>query len=396
MKLPIYLDHHATTPCDPAVVEAMLPYFGERFGNPSSRSHAFGWEAEDAAERAREDVARLIGCRSKEIVFTSGATESNNLAIHGTLAAYRSKGRHMISCVTEHKAVLDPAAAFEKAGGEVTYLGVDRLGRIVLDELKQAIRPGTVLVTLMTANNEVGTIHPLAEIGSITREAGVLFHTDAAQAAGMLPIDVEAMKIDLLSLSAHKMYGPKGVGALYVRRRNPRVRLVPISQGGGHERGRRSGTLNVPGIVGLGRAASLAAKNMAAGGEKIAALRNRLEEQIRGGIESVVRNGDPDHSLPNNLNMSFPWVDGESLLMAMEDVAVSPASACSSGAHEASYVLLALGIDDDLARSSIRFGLGRYTTEEEIDYAAAKVIAAVERLRAFSPMFEREAGRETA
>jgi cysteine desulfurase len=394
MKVPVYLDNHATTPCDPRVVEAMVPYFTDRFGNASSRTHSFGWEAEDAINRAREDVAALIGARAKEIVFTSGATESNNLAIKGLLDAPASRVRHIVTCVTEHKAILDPCAWAEEHGAEVTYLPVDRMGHFSLDGLRAAVRDDTVLITLMAANNETGLIHPLAEIGAIARERGVFFHTDAAQAVGKIPIDVEEMNIDLLSLSGHKIYGPKGVGALYARRRSPRVRIHPELHGGGHERGLRSGTVNVPGVVGLGNACLLAEREMEEESGRLAALRERLCKTIGESLDEVSRNGDPDETLPGSLNLSFAFVDGETLLMGMEDVAVSPGSACSSGAHEPSYVLTAMGVEKDLARSSIRFGLGRFNTEEEIDYAAGKVVETVSRLRKYSPIYQ--ANRDSA
>lgn len=385
MKLPVYLDHHATTPCDPRVVEAMLPYFTERFGNAASRSHRFGWEAEDAVERAREKVAALLGCRSKEIVFTSGATESNNLAIKGVLEDRGVDRRHVVSCVTEHAAVLDPLAWAEGLGCEVTYLAVDATGRVDPEDVRRGIRDNTALVTIMAANNEIGTIHPIAEIGAAARERGVIFHTDAAQAFGKIPMGVDAMAIDLLSISAHKIYGPKGVGALYVRRRDPRVRLAAQIHGGGHERKVRSGTLNVTGIVGLGEASALAAAEMEQESARIGALRDRLHREIVAGLGGVTRNGDPDHSLPGSLSLTFEHVEGEALLMDLEDVAISPASACSSGSFRPSHVLLAVGLDASRAQSTVRFGLGRFTTEEEVDYAAAKVVASVRRLRSLSP-----------
>jgi len=391
MKLPVYLDHNATTPCDPRVVEAMVPWFSTRFGNPASRSHSFGWEAEEGVNLGREEVASLIGCRPKEIFFTSGATESDNLAIKGVVEACGVERPHIISCVTEHKAVLDPLAWLGEQGVDVTLLPVDHEGHVDLDQLKGAIGGNTVLVSLMAANNETGVLHPLAGIGKVTREAGILFHTDAAQAVGKIPIDVEEMNVDLLSLSAHKIYGPKGVGALYVRRRNPRVRIARQSHGGGHERGLRSGTVNVPGVVGFGAACRLAGEAMGKEAPRLAALRGRLEERITSRLDGVHRNGDPVNCLPGTLNLSFEYVDGETLLMAMEDVAVSPGSACSSGAHESSYVLEALGIGRELARSSLRFGLGRFTTEEEIDFAAERVIEAVTRLRRFSPLYHEDA-----
>jgi cysteine desulfurase len=387
MKLPVYLDNHSTTPCDPRAAEAMLPYFHERPGNPASRHHSYGWEAGDAVARAREQAAALIGARPVEILFTSGATESNNLAIQGVLRGARNSGGHVVTCVTEHASLLDPCAWMEREGAEVTRIPVDSGGRIEPEEVRRAIRQETVLVSVMAANNEIGVIAPLAEIGAVAREAGVFFHTDAAQAVGKIPIDVEAMKIDLLSLSAHKMYGPKGVGALFVRRRSPRVSLEAILHGGGQERRMRSGTLNVPGIVGLGRACSLALEEMDADGVRVAALRDRLYETITGALDRVHRNGDPRRSLPNNLSLTFDCVEAEALLMELEDVALSPGSACSSGSFEPSHVLLALGLGVEKALSTIRFGLGRFNTEEEIDFAAERVIHAVRRLRAHSPLY---------
>jgi cysteine desulfurase len=390
MKLPVYLDSHATTPCDPGVLEAMLPYFAERFGNAASRSHRFGWEAEEALERARTEVAGLVGCRPKEIVFTSGATESNNLAIKGVLEERGYAGSHVVSAATEHASVLDPLAYAEGKGADVTLLPVDRLGRVDPEAVRRAIRKETVLVTLMAANNEIGTLAPLAEIGMVAREKGVLFHTDAAQAFGKVPIDVEAMGIDLLSVSAHKIYGPKGSGALFVRRRDPRVRLEAQVHGGGHERGVRSGTVNVPGAVGLGRAASLAKELMEGESKRIAALRDRLHRTIASSIDEMERNGDPEWGLPNNLSLTFRYVEADSLLMALEDVALTPASACASGSRLPSHVLLAIGLGAEKALSTVRFGLGRFTTEEEIDWAAHRVIEAVRRLRACSPFYGRE------
>ncbi len=391
MKRPVYLDSHATTPCDPRVLRAMEPYFTTVFGNPSSRSHSYGMEAEDAVLGAREAIGSLIHCRPKEVIFTSGATEANNLALFGAYHAGRDKGNHVVTCVTEHKAVLDPCERLEKQGARVTRLPVSPTGMIDLDALEAALTDDTILVSLMAANNEIGVLHPMQAIGSLTRARGILFHTDATQAVGKIPVDVEEAGIDLLSMSGHKMYGPKGVGALYVRRRSPRVRLEPMIWGGGQERGFRSGTLNVTGIVGLGEACRIAALEMKAEGERLAVLRDRLADRIFSELDEVVRNGDREHSLPHNLNVSFRYVDGESLLMDMEHVAVSPGSACSSGAHEPSFVLKALGLDDDLARSSIRFGLGRFTTDEEIAFAADRVIETVKRLRRFSPLYP---GRE--
>jgi cysteine desulfurase len=387
LQKPVYLDNHATTPCDPRVVEAMLPFFTERFGNAASRSHRFGWEAEEAVERAREEVAGLLGCRAKEIVLTSGATESNNLAIKGVLEDHGWAGSHVVSCGTEHASVLDPLACAEGRGTEVTLLPVDAKGRVSPEMLRGAIRENTVLVTFMAANNEIGTIAPLAKIGAVAREKGVLFHTDAAQAFGKIPLDVGGMGIDLLSLSAHKIYGPKGVGALYVRRREPRVLLEAQIHGGGHERKMRSGTLNVPGIVGLGKAASLARAEMAAEAERTRSLRDRLHRKIVSALDGVEWNGDRENLLPNNLSLTFEGVESEALLMDLEEVAITPASACSSGSMKPSHVLLALGLGQERALSTARFGLGRFTTEEEIDFAADRVIGSVRRLRAHSPLY---------
>jgi len=388
MKLPIYLDHHATTPVDPRVLEAMLPYFTEAFGNPASRNHAFGWTAEKAVEQARQQVADLVGAAPKEIVFTSCATEANNLALKGAAAMYAEKGNHIVTCATEHKAVLDPCHQLEKQGFRVTYLPVRPDGLIDLAELRAAITPRTILISIMTANNEIGVIQPVAEVGAIAREHGILFHTDAVQAVGKIPVDVNQVEADLVSLSGHKIYGPKGVGALYVRRRNPRVLLAEQISGGGHERGMRSGTLNVPGIVGLGRAAELCRLEMAAESGRLRRLRDRLREKLQASLDGVYVNGSLEHRLPHNLNVSFAWVEGESLLMGINDVAVSSGSACTSASLEPSYVLKALGAGDDLAHSSIRFGLGRWTTDEEVDYVADKVAAVVRRLREMSPLYE--------
>ncbi len=388
MKLPIYMDYHATTPVDPRVLEAMLPYFSETFGNAASRNHPFGWTAEEAVERARKQVADLIGANAKEVIFTSGATESNNLAIKGVAEMYREKGNHIITCVTEHKAVIDTCKKLEKQGCRVTYLPVQKDGRISLDDLLAAITDRTILITIMTANNEIGVIQPLAEIGAIAKEKGILFHTDAVQAAGKIPFNVNEMKSDLVSISAHKMYGPKGVGALYVRRRNPRVLLSEQISGGGHERGMRSGTLNVPGIVGLGKAAELCKGEMATDAERLRQLRDYLNEGLHRNLDELYINGSMEHRLPHNLNISFAYVEGESLLMGINDVAVSSGSACTSASLEPSYVLKALGAGDDLAHSSIRFGLGRWTTKEEIDYVVEKLTNVVQRLREMSPLYE--------
>ncbi len=395
LTLPIYMDNHATTPLDPRALEAMMPYLTDRFGNAASRNHAFGWQAEEAVEAARKQVAALIGATAKEIVFTSGATESDNLAIKGAAHMYREKGNHIITVVTEHKAVIDTCKHLEKEGFDVTYLPVGRDGLVDLDQLRAAITGRTILVSIMAANNEVGVLQPIAEIGRITRERGVLFHTDAVQAAGKVPFDVDAAYVDMASLSAHKMYGPKGVGALYVRRRNPRVLLTPIIDGGGHERGMRSGTLNVPGIVGFGKATALCREELPAESARVAALRDRLYEGLRRNLEEIFVNGSMTHRLPGNLNLSFAYVEGESLLMGVSDVAVSSGSACTSATLEPSYVLKALGVGDDLAHSSIRFGLGRFNTEEEVDFVVDKLSAVVARLREMSPLYEfaRESGK---
>jgi cysteine desulfurase len=384
----IYLDSQATTSVDPQVLETMLPWFHEKFGNAASRSHSFGWEADKAVESARATLAAGIGAKSREILFTSGATESDNLAILGVAKMYASKGKHLITCVTEHKAVLDPMQALENDGWKITCLEVDENGCLSLDDLKNAIQENTVLVSIMHGNNEVGTVHPIAEIGAICREAGVLFHCDATQTFGKMPLDVEAMNIDLLSASAHKIYGPKGVGLLYVRRRNPRVRLTPIMHGGGHERGFRSGTLNVPGIVGLAKAFEVSQEGGAAEQDRIKELRNLLETKLFDALESVYLNGHPENRLDCCLNISFGFVEGESLIMGMPDIAVSSGSACTSASLEPSYVLRAMGVGDDLAHSSLRFGIGRWTTKEEIETVAETVIHAVNRLRDMSPLWE--------
>ena len=388
MKKPIYLDNHATTPVDPRVLETMLPYFQDVFGNAASRNHAFGWKAEEAVEKARHQIAALVGAEDKEIIFTSGATESNNLAIAGAAEFYREKGNHIITCVTEHKAVLDTCHMLEQKGFEVTFLEVDKQGSIDLEKLADAITDKTILVSMMAANNEIGTIHPLKEIGKITREKGVLFHCDATQGVGHMAIDVEEMNIDLASYTAHKIYGPKGVGALYVRRRKPRVRLTPIIYGGGHERGMRSGTLNVPGIVGFGKAAELALQEAESELKHLLTLRDRLHQGITREVDFVYLNGHPEQRHPGNLNLSFAYVEGESMLMGIDDIAVSSGSACTSASLEPSYVLRALGVGDDLAHSSIRFGIGRFTTEEEVDYTIKRVVEVVSRLREMSPLYE--------
>ncbi len=388
VKLPIYLDNHATTPTDPRVVEEMLPYFTEKFGNAASRNHEFGWVAEQAVEQARERIAKLIGATSKEIIFTSGATESDNLAIKGVAEMYREKGNHIITQVTEHKAVLDTCKRLEKHGFRVTYLPVQKDGRIDLEDLKRAIDDKTILVTIMAANNEIGVLQPIREIGAICHEKGVFFHTDAVQAVGKVPFNVIQDNVDLASISAHKIYGPKGVGALYVRRKNPRVQLVAQIDGGGHERGMRSGTLNVTGIVGLGKACEIAMNDMAEEDKRLRALRDSLKDQIFAELDQVYVNGSMEHRLPGNLNISFAYVEGESLLMGINDIAVSSGSACTSATLEPSYVLKALGAGDDLAHSSIRFGIGRFNTQAEVDYVARRVIDTVKRLRELSPLYE--------
>jgi cysteine desulfurase len=388
------MDNHATTPMDPRVLEAMLPYFTEKFGNAASRSHAFGWESEAAVDTAREQVARLIHAVSpREIVFTSGATESDNLAIKGVADAYKAKGNHVVTCVTEHKAVLDSCKTLEKHGCHVTYLPVDGDGMIKLGQLREAITDKTILVSLMAANNEIGVVSPVKEIGRITKEKGTLFHSDATQAVGKIPIDVADMGIDLLSLTAHKMYGPKGAGALYVRASNPRIKLTPGIDGGGHERGMRSGTLNVPGIVGLGMACAIAQREMAAESERLVALRERLKNSILAALDDVHINGHTTQRLPGNMNMSFAYVEGESLLMALKEIAVSTGSACTSASLEPSYVLRAMGVPDESAHTSIRFGLGRFNTEEEVDFTVRRVVEEVKRLRAISPLYKARKGK---
>jgi cysteine desulfurase len=388
MKTPIYLDNHATTRVDPRVLQTMLPYFTEDFGNAASRNHRFGWKAEEAVEKARAQIASVIGAEDKEIILTSGATESNNLALQGAAEFYREKGDHIITCQTEHKCVLDTAHMLEQKGFRVTFLPVDKEGMIDLGGLAAEITDKTILVSLMAANNEIGTLHPLREIGKITRAKGALFHTDATQAVGHMGIDVEEMGIDLLSFTAHKIYGPKGVGALYVRRRKPRVRLAPIIYGGGHERGMRSGTLNVPGIVGFGAACELVRQEGAQERERLITLRTRLHQGIARELTHVYLNGHPEFRHPGNLNLSFAFVEGESMLMGINDIAVSSGSACTSASLEPSYVLRALGVGDDLAHSSIRFGIGRFNTEEEIDYTIRRVVEVVARLREMSPLYE--------
>jgi cysteine desulfurase len=392
VKLPIYMDHHATTPVAPEVFEAMRPYFMDHFGNAASRNHAFGWAAEAAVESARAQIAQLIGCKPVELVFTSGATESDNLAIKGVAHAYRERGSHLITCQIEHHAVLDSCKRLEKEGFQVTYLPVGRDGRVDPDDVAKALTPKTSLVSIMLANNEIGTIQPLEEIGRICRERGVLLHSDAVQGIGRIPVNVDALGVDLVSMTAHKMYGPKGVGALYVRMGKPRVKLVAQMDGGGHEKGRRSGTLNVSGIVGLGKACELAAQVMAGEAGRLTGLRERLWAGIRAHLDSVHLNGHPRLRLPGNLNVSFEYVEGESLLMSLKEVAVSSGSACTSASMEPSYVLKALGAGEGVAHSSIRFGLGRGNTEEEVDYVIGRVVEQVTRLRAMSPLYEASRG----
>jgi cysteine desulfurase len=382
------MDYQATTPVDPRVLDVMLPYFTTEFGNAASRSHPFGWKAEEAVENARGQIAELIGASPKEIVFTSGSTEAINLALKGVAEMYGSKGKHLITTAVEHKAVLDTCKHLEKLGFEVTYLVPDKKGRVGVEQVRGALRDDTIVVALIWANNEVGTLNPIREIGALCKEKGVLFFSDATQAAGKVPVDVEADHVDLLCLSGHKLYGPKGVGALYVRRKNPRVRLVAQIDGGGHERGMRSGTLNVPGIVGLGAACALARTELGKDAAHASELRDRFEERVLSELDHVTVNGDVEHRLPTNSNLSFSYVEGESLIMGIKDVAVSSGSACTSASLEPSHVLRAMGLGDDLAHSSIRFGFGRFTTREEVDWAAEQVIAAVRRLRELSPLYE--------
>jgi cysteine desulfurase len=388
MKLPIYFDYQATTPLDPRVLEAMLPYFTQAFGNAASRSHSFGWLAEEAVEKARGQIAALIGASAKEIVFTSGSTESINLALKGVAEMYAEKGRHIVTSEAEHKAVLDTCKHLEKIGFEVTYLAPSRSGRVSTEQVRAALRPDTILVALMWANNEVGTLNPIREIGALCHEKGVLFFTDATQAVGKVPVDVEKDRVDLLCLSGHKIYGPKGVGCLYVRRKSPRVRLVAQVDGGGHERGMRSGTLNVPGIVGLGKACELCSTEMEKDRAHTQALRDEFEKRIFASLDHVHLNGDREHRLPNNSNLSFSYVEGESMIMGIKDIAVSSGSACTSASLEPSHVLRSMGVGDELAHSSIRFGFGRFTTKEEVDYAVEHVIQSVKRLRELSPLYE--------
>lgn len=388
MKLPIYMDNHATTPLDPRVFRAMTPYFTDVFGNAASRNHSFGWQAEEGVEKARKQVADLVGATAKEIVFTSGATESDNLALKGVAEMYAERGNHIITAATEHKAILDTCKRLEKHGTRVTYLPVKADGLVDLEMLQEAITDKTVLISIMYANNEIGVVQPVAEIGKIAKSRSVLFHTDATQAVGKVPVNVIRDNIDLMAISGHKMYGPKGVGALYVRRKSPRVQITAQMDGGGHERGMRSGTLNVPGIVGLGEACAICQREMTEEGQRLAHLRDKLKSRLMNELDEVFVNGSLEHRLPNNLNISFAYVEGESLLMGINDVAVSSGSACTSATLEPSYVLKALGAGDDLAHSSIRFGLGRFNTEEEVDYVAAKVIEVVKKLRELSPLYE--------
>jgi cysteine desulfurase len=388
----IYMDNHATTRTDPRVVDAMLPYLTTEYGNASSRTHAFGWRALEAVTRARTQVAKILNADPKEILFTSGATESNNLAIRGALLARAADGDHVVTAATEHPAVLDLVRDLVEHGVQVTVLPVDGRGSIDLDAVRAAIRPSTVLVTLMTANNEVGTLHPIAALGALCKERGVLFHTDAAQAVGRIPIDVQAAGVDLLSISGHKVYGPKGVGALYVRRKNPRVLLEPLQFGGGQERGLRPGTLNVPGIVGLGAALAIAQAALPEETRAVAALRDRLQTGILARVGDVVLNGHPTERLPNNLNLSFAYVEGEALLLALDDVAVSSGSACTSEKREPSHVLKAMGVADAMAQTSLRFGLGRFNTEAEVDEVIERVAIAVARLREISPLYAQAKG----
>jgi cysteine desulfurase len=388
LKFPIYFDNNATTRTDPRVVEAMLPFFTEHYGNSGSRNHAFGWEAEEAVEDAREKVASVIGAGAKEVIFTSGATESNNLALKGVAQMYKKKGNHIITQITEHKAVIDPAKRLERDGFHVTFLPVDKYGRVSADQIAAAMTDQTILVSIMAANNEIGTLQPIKEIGNLCKQRGVLFHTDAVQVVGKVPVDVEEMGIDLLSLSAHKLYGPKGVGALYVRRKNPRVRLDPMLDGGGQERGMRSGTLAVTNIVGLGKACELCRLEMPTEPLRLRTLRDRLHQGIISKLEEVYLNGHPTERLPGNLNLSFAYVEGEAMMMGIKQVAVSSGSACTSASLEPSYVLKALGVGDELAHSSIRFGLGRFSTQEEVDFVIDDVVKAVTHLRGMSPLYE--------
>ena len=388
VHLPIYMDNHATTPLDPRVLEAMMPYFTGIFGNAASRNHSFGWEAEQGVEKAREQIAKLIGATAKEIIFTSGATEATNLAIKGVAEMYKERGNHIITQMTEHKATLDTCKKLEKQGYRITYLPVQADGLIDIEDLKRAMDDKTILVSIMYANNEIGVIQPVQEIGKLCHEKGIIFHTDAVQAVGKIPVNVITDNIDIMSISGHKIYGPKGVGALYVRRRNPRVQISEQINGGGHERGMRSGTLNVPGIVGLGKACEICGEEMAAEAAREIELRDYLKNKLEKALDYTQVNGNMDHHLPGNLNMSFIYVEGESLLMGINDIAVSSGSACTSATLEPSYVLKALGLGDDVAHSSIRFGLGRFNTKAEVDYVSDKIISVVQHLRELSPLYE--------
>lgn len=388
LENPIFMDNHSTTPVDPRVLEAMIPYFTQKFGNAASRNHVFGWEAEKAVEVSRAEIASLIHADPKEIVFTSGATESNNLALKGVVEMYREKGDHIITSMTEHRSVLDTARKLEKSGMKVTYVPVDSYGVVQPEEIRKAITDKTILISVMMVNNEIGTINPVAEIGKIAKEKGILFHCDATQGVGKIPVDVEAMKIDLLSFTAHKIYGPKGIGALYVRRKNPRVRLAPQMDGGGHERGMRSGTLNVPGIVGFAKACQICADVMSEESVRIKKMRDKLQDGIMGALDYVSLNGHPTERIPNNLNISFAYVEGESLLMGLNKIALSSGSACTTATLEPSYVLRALGVGHDLAHSSIRFGIGRFNTDAEVEEVLNRTVQAVKRLRGMSPLYE--------
>jgi cysteine desulfurase len=388
LKNPIFMDNHSTTPVDPRVLEAMIPYFTQKFGNAASRNHVFGWEAEKAVEASRAEIASLIHADPKEIIFTSGATESNNLALKGVVEMYREKGDHVITSATEHRSVLDTARKLEKLGIKVTFVPVDSYGVVQPEEIRKAITDKTILISVMMVNNEIGTINPVAEIGKIAKEKGIVFHCDATQGVGKIPVDVEAMKIDLMSFTAHKIYGPKGIGALYVRRKNPRVRLAPQIDGGGHERGMRSGTLNVPGIVGFAKACQICKEVMPKESARIRMMRDRLQDGIMGALDHVSLNGHPTERIPNNLNISFAYVEGESLLMGLNNIALSSGSACTTATLEPSYVLRALGVGHDLAHSSIRFGLGRFNTDAEVDEVLKRTVEAVKRLRGMSPLYE--------
>ena len=390
LKLPIFMDSQSTTPVDPRVLEAMIPYFTEKFGHPASRNHPFGWEAEGGVDKAREQIARLIGARDpKEVVFTSGGTEAINLALKGVAEMYREKGNHIVTTTIEQRATLDVCKRLERQGFEVTYVPVGRDGLVDVETVRAALTPKTILVSVMFANNEIGTIQPIAELGKLAKEKGILFHTDATQAVGKIPVDVETMGIDLLSATAHMLYGPKGVGALYVRRKNPRVRLAPMVDGGGHERGMRSGTVPVPLAVGFGKAAEIAREEMAEESKRLAALRDRLQEQILSKVDEAYVNGHPTLRLPHNLNISFAYVEGESVLMGLNrEAALASGSACTSATLEPSYVISALGVDSELAHSSIRFGLHRFTSEEEVDFVARKTVEVIQRLREMSPLYE--------